>query len=718
MPKCLDAALSYALRGWHVFPIEPGGKAPIARLTPRGHLDATADHETIRSWWSAEPEANVAISLEPSGLVALDVDVKNDAGGMESLAAIDTDLTPTLTARTGSGGIHAIYTRTPDARAGRRIRWRPGLDLLGKGYIVAAPSVHASGGHYEWLNDATPAPLPPLLIAGTLGDRAPSAEPSAPSSATDYPPASDALLRAARARLEEHGPSIKGQGGDQHAFRVGAILLHDYALSWDEAWRLAQWWNGNWPENRWSSERLAEKIRNGSRYASGPRGAARDAFEACEGFAGPARTDPNPGLFGVAGTPTAAPILEPGTWEHALATALGEVKAALEASAEHTSAPEPLFMPAPALLTAEHPQTVWLVGGIVKEGGTLVVSGEPKTGKSWVLTEIALAVASGTLAFGEFLVPRAGSVAYFYAEDLAPDVAGHLRALAAGRGADPLLLAANLHVQPRGRFLDVTRDEDLALVVASARRIPNLKLLVLEPLRDLHSGEEDKSDSMRDVMRRLRCLGELLSCTVGVAHHSAKASADGAKRRQGQKMRGSSAIHGSVDSGFYLSGLDGDGERVFKNKVQSEIKGARSAGYFSLTLTIEDDPVTQTAVRAAWSYSKGDEKKTDEEGDADVAELLRSEVFTVMRQLGASTATQIESEVSGRKIPGAKKGNVPALLAAMFDAGSVKFAKAHPVTMRPPPGGGKGWYWVPGWENPTPLVENTSLPAPASNVVR
>ncbi|HEX7941567.1 MAG TPA: hypothetical protein VF488_07160, partial [Gemmatimonadaceae bacterium] len=94
---------------------------------------------------------------------------------------------------------------------------------------------------------------------------------------------------------------------------------------------------------------------------------------------------------------------------------------------------------------------------------------------------------------------------------------------------------------------------------------------------------------MSAVLRKLRLLGELLGCTVVVVHHTAKISETSAKRRPGQQLRGSSAIHGAVDSGIYLSDLNGDGSKTFRNVVDSEIKGARSAGRFELSLAIEDD---------------------------------------------------------------------------------------------------------------------------------
>ncbi len=136
-----------------------------------------------------------------------------------------------------------------------------------------------------------------------------------------------------------------------------------------------------------------------------------------------------------------------------------------------------------------------------------------------MLIEGGIAVATGSRMFGEFFAER-GRVAIFFAEDERQSVRNRVRSLLAGAGR--ALEPGQLYLESRGAFLDVLSDEDIAWVVASCRQRGPFDLLVLDPLRDIHSGEEDKSDSMRDVMRRLRVLGKLLGCTVWVSHHTPK----------------------------------------------------------------------------------------------------------------------------------------------------------------------------------------------------
>ncbi len=299
-----------------------------------------------------------------------------------------------------------------------------------------------------------------------------------------------------------------------------------------------------------------------------------------------------------------APPPEPGSDGALFAQALVDVKTALSMATVETI--KLLFEPAIGLFTSEYPPTAWLARGLVIEGGVTIVGGIPKEAfKTWVLVEMAVAIATGTPVFGVFETGEPKVVAYFFAEDLKRSVRNRFRASAEGRGMTAERISTNLHIEPRGRFLDLLRDEDMALIVASCRKIGKVDVLILEPLRDLHSGEEDSSDSMREVMRRLRLLGELIGCTPMVAHHAGKGGADSKGRGGGQSLRGSGSIHGSVDNGIYLRPVegDGDGESQFKNRVESQVKGAKSAGFFDLELSIEDDAEGE-AIRASWKFEK------------------------------------------------------------------------------------------------------------------
>lgn len=174
---CSHAALRYAQKGLPVFPL--CGKIPYAGS--RGFYDATTDPEIIECWWRQWPTANIGVPTgERSGWVVLDVDLRH--GGFTSLQVLldavgnqsgnecrSSQLLPaTRAAYTGGGGLHLVFSWRDDLGFTIKnitgLRGHTGLDIRGEGgYIVVAPSLHASGQRYEWLNMESVAPFPDLL---------------------------------------------------------------------------------------------------------------------------------------------------------------------------------------------------------------------------------------------------------------------------------------------------------------------------------------------------------------------------------------------------------------------------------------------------------------------------------------------------------------------------------------------------------------------------
>lgn len=272
------------------------------------------------------------------------------------------------------------------------------------------------------------------------------------------------------------------------------------------------------------------------------------------------------------------------------------------------AAPQRLFVTARELFAQNHPPPQWLIRGLITRGGIGVIGGEPKASKTWAGLDCVIAVATGTPALGKYAVDRPGRVAYFFAEDDPGSVTKRGRALIKPRGLACDDWQDRMILQPRGRTLDLAKDLDCAILIGSARHMfpDGLDLLVLDPLSDLHSGEEDKRDSMAPLMRRLRTIAAVLGCALVVVHHTSKSTADTRQRRPGQRLRGSGAVHGAVDFGIYLdfdedaSATGGAGPSKFVNVVTSEVKAASDAGKFGLTLTVTDDADGQ-ATDARWS---------------------------------------------------------------------------------------------------------------------
>jgi len=171
----LNAALGYARRGWHVFPAtwplnngkcscssykkkECGaiGKHPIEKGWQK---KASSDPEVVKAMWNRNPQANIAIATgRRSGFFALDVDLKED--GPERLKELEEEhglLPDTIEAITGSGGRHIFFKYPECVTIKNEVRFDRGLDIRSDGgLIIAAPSLHASGGQYKWNTEFNP----------------------------------------------------------------------------------------------------------------------------------------------------------------------------------------------------------------------------------------------------------------------------------------------------------------------------------------------------------------------------------------------------------------------------------------------------------------------------------------------------------------------------------------------------------------------------------
>lgn len=133
-------ALDYAAQGYPVFPCQ-SNKRPY---TKSGFKDATTDPLQILAWWQAWPLAMIGMPTgKVSGLIVLDVDVKNGVNGFETLKANGWPIPANaVQIRTPSGGAHYFF-KAPEgvhvpSSAGKI---GPGLDLRGDGgYIILPPS--------------------------------------------------------------------------------------------------------------------------------------------------------------------------------------------------------------------------------------------------------------------------------------------------------------------------------------------------------------------------------------------------------------------------------------------------------------------------------------------------------------------------------------------------------------------------------------------------
>jgi putative DNA primase/helicase len=189
--KTLKAALLYASLGWQILPLygiknnicecgnincSSAGKHPRLK---KGLHGATTDEKIIREWFNKWPDANIGIRTgEESGFFAFDIDPRH--GGEDSYFDLESKygkLPDTVESLTGGGGRHKLF-KHPGFPVKGTVNLFPGIDIRGDGnYIVAPPSLHISGGVYQFEVSSNPqdieiAPPPEWLLDVINGHKA------------------------------------------------------------------------------------------------------------------------------------------------------------------------------------------------------------------------------------------------------------------------------------------------------------------------------------------------------------------------------------------------------------------------------------------------------------------------------------------------------------------------------------------------------------------
>nr|DAF12627.1 MAG TPA: Bifunctional DNA primase polymerase [Caudoviricetes sp.] len=95
-----EYALKYQKAGFSVIPIVPNGKQPAIKFADKPTMTA----QEIENHWNQYPDSNIAVRTDK--FFVIDIDLHGKHNGYESLANWEhlNLITPTLQARTASGG--------------------------------------------------------------------------------------------------------------------------------------------------------------------------------------------------------------------------------------------------------------------------------------------------------------------------------------------------------------------------------------------------------------------------------------------------------------------------------------------------------------------------------------------------------------------------------------------------------------------------------------
>ena len=191
------------------------------------------------------------------------------------------------------------------------------------------------------------------------------------------------------------------------------------------------------------------------------------------------------------------------------------------------------------------PQPCLVEPGLLPPQGILFVGGEPKVGKSLLVANLALSLASGSHRSGFSIpVPRRVLVCQF--ELPVPQFVDRLAIMrkAIGQAADQNLL---IDTRATGHLLNAPQGMNHFLCAAQSAAA---EVIILDPLYSTHDQDENDTRAMAALCQSLLRLRDASRAALIVVHHVRKSIT---RFEIGSAFRGSSALHAVGDSYMLLT---------------------------------------------------------------------------------------------------------------------------------------------------------------------
>lgn len=584
-----DYACVYRRIGLQVVPSLSPNEAPKAWKRPalnnwREYQSELVDDATFGSWFGdggahvSRTNIGILTGKCSGNLFVVDLDEhKGPEAGLWWGEMLDRqehagEIEETVTQITGGGG-RQIFFRAPEG-------WTPptskspvyNVDIRGQGgFVVCAPSKHASGQRYRWVEGLAPWEIEPAVSPKWFCDELDDlfghagAEPaSGPRVRTPTPEApvapfggitdgrEDKMSRMVWARvLDMHRECPIGPPKDAEVIAEIDDLHHEYVNA--VATRLphrpgvtkAQLLEEEGRGYTLMTQKFAAALKQwdgkvAREAALLPPKPARDDPAA---FSGALRPPPETSEEAVANNPATAPVDEP-----------------------FIKASDKFFEVLSLKNLMQLPDPKFIIDGVMIENGLTFIFGAPGCGKSFIAQGMALSIAAGLPQWWGRDIEHAGSVIYLASEGIA-DMKFRVMAWCQETGVP--MPEERLHIIRSGiNFTSVSDINKLAQTVGEyARKLSeNPVMVVVDTVsRVLPGVDENQQKDMTIFIKACDFLRETFGLAVVGVHHEGRATG---------QMRGSTVMPGAADQIFHVKREKGSIEGVFiAEKIKADADG-------------------------------------------------------------------------------------------------------------------------------------------------
>ena len=256
----------------------------------------------------------------------------------------------------------------------------------------------------------------------------------------------------------------------------------------------------------------------------------------------------------------------------------------------------------------------WLIEHWWQRGSHGIMAGQPKSFKSTIAMDMFFSIAADKPFLGEFAVHYGGPVLIVQNENADHIMQDRWQKIATSKGEIGKIQTRKGRIQVEwGRDVPIFMINQTGFTLDDPSNLVALEELIqrirpvaiqLDPLYLMFSGDVNSAQELNPVLTWCLYIKQTYNCAVMLIHHYGKGNSD--NKRSGQRMLGSTTLHGWVESATYVEVQDPIGKTAVIT-LDREFRGAGIYEKVDLHLNQGDfgDP-TYSAKIVAHSQSEED----------------------------------------------------------------------------------------------------------------
>lgn len=226
----------------------------------------------------------------------------------------------------------------------------------------------------------------------------------------------------------------------------------------------------------------------------------------------------------------------------------------------------------------------WAIPGFWMKRSHGLVAGEPKSFKSTLVMDMALSIATGAPFLGKYPVEETGPVLYIQNENAKWIMKDRFEKMVVSKGLGG-------SVEKKGKKLKIRWPEEIPFYMINQQnfiltdtemqsylevKIKEMKpaLVILDPLYLMFDGDIASAQELFPILQWLLYLKNEYNCGIILIHHYNKGGSGKENVRGGQRVLGSTTLHGWVESAWYIQVDPESGDGKASLKLDREFRGA------------------------------------------------------------------------------------------------------------------------------------------------